>query len=121
MVLYKYLFFVIYRTIRSIELDLITVKHDDRCLETIFVMTIIQAFNILTVIEPSEAEGGKVVFITIFLFIFLFNCFIFWDTKRLRELTNLFTVSKPSKAIRWTVLSYLIGGLLAFIVVRLLN
>lgn len=115
MYLYNYLFFFIYRFIKSIELEIPSVKHNDRVFETICAMTIIQIFNVITIFDPNDRQ---ILWVPIGV-IFFINCIVFYNKKRFRNIINQFTTTHPSTFTKIAVLGYLTVSLLAFVIIRL--
>lgn len=114
MLLYKYLFFFIYRLVKSIELDLPSVKYDDRAFETVCFMTMFEMFNLVTFIYPIDRT---MLWIAIGV-MFLVNCLIFLSKKRFRKIIQQFETTKPSIFLKFAIVGYLISSILLFVFVR---
>jgi uncharacterized membrane protein (GlpM family) len=117
MLLYKYFFYVTYRLIRRVELDLPSAKHGDRAFETVCIITLIQMFNLITIFDTAN----KKVFLGLSTaIIFVMNCIIFLSRNRFENIISQFNTTHPSNLIKTVVAGYLIISFAALVIVHMI-
>jgi hypothetical protein len=114
MKIYKSLFYLLFKLLKSFEAGFTHQTDSNRSFEVVMIMSLFELLNLMSFFPMWK---GKILFVP-YIGFFLINLMIFQISKRYKNIVDDFGTFPPSSSLNVIAASYLVLTIIGFVVTR---